>query len=114
LGKLFKFPPLTARDKAAPNLLDVLSGDGTNDGPASVTIPDTTPDPARLAHSAARPPNAMQGALSTAAAQLPTLGANIGAHIQRLTATPDPAPIDHPVGAAAAAIAGHIKAWLGK
>lgn len=45
---------------------------------------------------------------------LPTMGADIGAHVQRLNSVPDPVP-GHPTAAAAAADAvAHIKAFLGR
>jgi hypothetical protein len=55
----------------------------------------------------------MQKSLSNAAAALPTMGANVAAHIQRLT---DVAPVlaNHAtVEQAAGAVAAHVKAFLG-
>ncbi|MEA2773684.1 MAG: phospholipase [Acetobacteraceae bacterium] len=114
LRKLFPFAPLTARDAAAPDLLEALTGDGTNDGPASVAVVEATPTPQQLAHAAALPPNKMQHALNTAALQLPTAGADLGAHVQRLAATTDPTPTHPSVQSAAEAIAAHVKAFLGQ
>jgi len=114
LRKLFNFASLTPRDAAAPHLLDALSGDGSNDGPASVTVVEAIPTAEQLAQSAARPPNGMQHALNTAASLLPTMGANLGAHIQRQTAVPDPEPNHPDVASAAADIAAHVRAFLGR
>src|SRR5579862_6418613 len=84
LRQLFGFTPLTARDAAAPDLLGVLDAQITNDGPVSILAPAIPPAPEMVARAAAKPPNSLQKSLSTAAVQLPTAGANIGAHIQRL------------------------------
>jgi phospholipase C len=90
-----------------------LSGHDDNDGPASVTAVEATPTAEQLAHAAAQPPNKMQHALNTAALQLPTAGAHVGAHVQRLTTTTDPTPTHPSVQSAAEDIAAHIKAFLG-
>lgn len=114
LRKLFGFAPLTARDAAAPDLLGALTGDGGNDGPASIQASEATPSPAQLARSAGRPPNGMQHALNATAMLLPTEGADIAAHIQRLAAVTDPAPAHNSVETAAAAVAAHVRAFLGR
>ena len=114
LGRLFDFPPLTKRDAAAPNLLDVLTGDGSNDGPASIPVNESTPTPAQVATSAAREPNAMQSALNVAALQLPAAGANIAAHIATISAAPDPVPVPVPGQTAAETIAARIKTFVGR
>ena len=113
LGKLFGFPALTPRDAAAPDLLEALAGDGSNDGPASIAVPKVAVTPEQLSRSAARAPNGMQKGLGTAAMLLPTAAANVGAHVLRLTKVPDPVPIHANVAAAAADIAAHVKAFLG-
>jgi phospholipase C len=112
LRKLFPFAPLTPRDAVAPHLLDALTGDGTNDGPAFIPVVETKPTAEQLAEAAARPPNAMQHALNVAALQLPTMGAHLGAHIERLTTTTDPTPTHPSVQSAAEDIAAHMKAFL--
>ncbi|MEA2791803.1 MAG: phospholipase [Acetobacteraceae bacterium] len=114
LGKLFNFPPLTKRDAAAPDLLRALTGDGSNHGPASVNATDAPPAAAQLARSVARPPNGMQHALNATAMILPTAGANMGAHMQRLAAVTDPTPNTSTGESAADAIAAHVKAFLGR
>jgi phospholipase C len=114
LRKLFGFLPLTKRDAAAPNLLDVLNGDGTNDGPPFVSVSETTPTAAQIATSAAREPNAMQSALNVAALQLPAAGANVAAHIATIGASPDPVPVAVPGQSAAETIAEKVKAFLGR
>jgi phospholipase C len=113
LGRLFKFPALTRRDAAAPDLLEALTGDGGNDGPPAIDVTDLPPAPAQLARAAARAPNGMQHALNAAALMLPTAGANLGAHIERLSAVTDPTPAHHTVESAASAIVAHMKAFLG-
>jgi phospholipase C len=113
LGKLFTFAPLTPRDAAAPDLLGALTGNGANNGPDFISAPEPTPGPAELTAAAAKPPNGMQKALATAAILLPTFGANLEAHIQRLTNVPDTAPAHPSVGAAIADIATHLKAFFG-
>jgi len=67
-----------------------------------------------VARAAAKPLNSLQKSLSTAAVQLPTAGANIGAHIQRLSSVPDVVPSHANVGDAAADIAAHMRAFLGR
>jgi phospholipase C len=87
LRKLFNFAPLTARDAAAPDLVDALAALHTgpdNDGPPSITAPAVPPVAAQVARAAAKPPNSLQKSLATAALQLPTAGADPTAHIQRL------------------------------
>jgi phospholipase C len=113
LGKLFKFQPLTQRDAAAPDLLEALSGDGSNDGPASIRANAPLPTPPQIARAMARAPNAMQHALSAAALVLPTAGADLGAHMQRLMTATDPVPAHASVDAAFSAITAHVKAFLG-
>jgi hypothetical protein len=63
---------------------------------------------------AAKPPNDLQASLSALAVQLPTIGADIGAHIKRLTDVPDVAPTHATVADASAAILGHVQAFLGE
>jgi phospholipase C len=114
LGKLFKFAPLTHRDAAAPDILEPLQPEPSNDGPASIVVPAPPPAPTDVARVAAKPPNDLQASLSTLALQLPTVGADIGAHIQRLTDVPDVAPNHATVGDAWAAVLGHMQAFLGR
>jgi phospholipase C len=113
LRKLFKIAALTHRDAAAPDLLGSLLEEPLTNGPASITAPAPPPAPAVVARVAAKPPNDLQASLSTLAMQLPTIGANVGAHIQRLTDVPDVAPNHATVGEAAAAVLGHMQAFLG-
>ena len=114
LGKLFGFDPLTARDAAAPDLLSVLDPEPVNDGPAAVAAPAVAPAPEQVARVAAQPPNDLQKSLSAAAMVLPTFGADIGAHLQRLNAVPDPVPAHPSAAAAAADAAAHMRAFLGR
>ncbi len=114
LRKLFKFPPLTHRDAAAPDLLESLQQEPLNDGPVSIVAPAPTPAPAEVTRVAAKPPNDLQASLSTLALQLPTIGANIGAHVQRLIDVPDTPPHHATVGEAAAAVLSHMHAFLGR
>jgi len=117
LRKLFGIKPLTARDDAAPNLVDVLEAFGTrpdNDGPASITAPAAPPTPGQLARAAARSPNSLQQSLATAAVHLPTAGADIPTHIRRLKEAQDVAPQHDTVADAAADVAAHVKGFLGR
>jgi phospholipase C len=113
LRKLFPFAPLTPRDAAAPDLLSALTGDDNNDGPAFIVAPEPVPGPTELAKAVTAKPNGMQRALATAAMLLPTAGANIAAHAQRLANIPDTAPINPTSGLAAADIATHLQAFFG-
>jgi hypothetical protein len=45
---------------------------------------------------------------------LPTVGADVGAHIQRLVSVPDVVPVHATVGEASAAVLGHMQAFLGQ
>jgi phospholipase C len=114
LAKLFPFAPLTARDAAAPDLLAALTGDGSNDGPAFISAAEATPSAAELTAALAAKPNGMQQALGSAALQLPTAGANMAAHVRRLSAVPDTAPAHPTVAQAVADVAAHVKAFLGR
>jgi phospholipase C len=114
LRGLFGFSALTARDAAAPSLLGALMPEASNLGPVSVTAPAVPPAPSQVARSAAKPPNDLQHSLSSAAVQLPTAGANVGAHIQRLKKVRDLAPLHATVDAARVDIAAHMNAFLGK
>jgi phospholipase C len=113
LRKLFHFAPLTPRDAAAPDLIRALTGDGSNDGPAFIAAPPTTPDPGEMTAAAAARPNGMQRALSTAALMLPTAGADQATHLQRLSNVPDTAPTHASVAAAGADVAAHFDAFRG-
>lgn len=114
LRKLFGFAPLTHRDAAAPDLLAALQDEPLNKGPASITAPAPPPAATEVARVATKPPNDLQASLSTLALQLPTVGADIGAHIQRLLDVPDTAPVHATTGDAAAAVLGHVQAFLGR
>jgi hypothetical protein len=105
---------LTKRDAAAPGLLDALDERVTNDGPASITAPAVPPAPAQVARASGKPLNDLQRSLSTAAVQLPTFGADIAVHIQRLAASVDVTPQHATVADAAADILAHVKAFLGQ
>ncbi len=114
LRKLFGFAALTPRDAAAPDLLAALAARPDNDGPASILAPAVPPAPETVARAAAKPPNDMQKSLTIAAVQLPTAGADIGAHIQRLTSVPGTVTSHADTGNAAADVAAHMKAFLKK
>ena len=117
LRKLFGIKPLTKRDEAAPDLVDALEAFQTgpdNDGPPSIVAPAVPPPAAQVARAAAKPPNSLQKGLATAALQLPTAGANIMAHIQRLRSAQDVAPQHATVGDAAGDVAAHMKGFLGR
>ncbi len=114
LRRLFGFAPLTARDAAAPDLLAALDPDPLNDGPPSVSAHPVEPSPAQVAALAAKPPNDLQRSLSAAAVQLPTAGADVAAHVRRLGAVADAAPVHATVAGAAADVAAHVRAFLGR
>jgi phospholipase C len=114
LRKLFTFAPLTARDAAAPDLLGTLDARPDNDGPAAIAAPAIPPTPAEVAVGASKPLNSLQKSLISAAVHLPTAGANIGAHIARLSSVKSLAPFHASVADAAADVAAHVKAFLGR
>ncbi len=75
LRALFGLGPLTARDAAAPHLLDLLEDEPANDGPADFALPEVAPPgAAAIAAEKARPPNDLQASLTAAAAHLPSAG----------------------------------------
>jgi len=114
LCKLHGFQSLTARDAAAPDLLSTLDPEPVNPGPASITAPAVPPAAEQVARLAAQPPNDLQTSLSAMAMVLPTRGADVGSHVLRLTAVPDPVPRQPTAGAAAADAAAHLRAFLGR
>jgi phospholipase C len=114
LRALFGIGPLTKRDAAAPTLLDALDDQASNDGPASITAPAVPPAPEQVTRASLKPLNDLQRSLTAAAVQLPTIGANIAAHIQRLASAVDVAPVHDTVADAAADIAAHVNAFVGK
>ena len=113
LRALYGIRPLTARDAAAPDLMSVLDTQPNNDGPDRIVAPAPPPAAAEVSRVAAKPPNDLQKSLSSAAALLPTLGANVAAHIQRLVDAPPVLPDHASVEQAAGAVAAHVKAFLG-
>ncbi|CAH2601277.1 Phospholipase [Rhodovastum atsumiense] len=112
LRRLFGFAPLTARDAAAPDLLPALQAAPENDGPAAVTAPVLSPDPALVARAAERPANDLQASLGAAATGLPAHGTDIPAHVRQLAAAPPVVPVRHSVADAAATSAAHMQAFL--
>jgi phospholipase C len=114
LRQLHGFAPLTARDAAAPDLLSVLGPEPANQGPPAIPALAVVPTAEELVRTGAKPPNDLQRSLGAMAAVLPTVGADIGAHVERLAAVPDPSPA-HPTAAAAAVeVLAHVKAFLGR
>ena len=113
LRKLFGIRPLTARDAAAPDVLGALDTEPANDGPARIVALPPPPADQEVARVAGKSPNDLQRSLTSAAALLPTLGANVAAHIQRLVAAPPVLPQHDSVQAAASAVETHVKAFLG-
>ena len=88
LRALFGIGPLTPRDAAAPNLIDLLNPLVVNNGPDSIVAPQ--PPPQRMgmvATAASKVPNGMQVSLRTAAKNLPPAGTDVAAHIQTVAAT---------------------------
>ncbi len=113
LRKLFGIQPLTARDAAAPDLLDALDTRPDNDGPDRIVAAVPPPAVAEVSRVANKPPNDLQASLAAAAVQLPTSGANVAAHIQRLIDAPPQVPEHATVLNAASAVTANVKAFLG-
>lgn len=117
LRKLFGIGSLTARDAAAPDLVDALEAlhaGPDNDGPRFIIAPAVPPAPEQVARIAAKSPNSLQKSLATAALQLPTAGADPATHIQRLRVAQDVAPQHTTVADAAVDVAAHVRAFLGR
>jgi phospholipase C len=114
LRALFNIGSLTKRDAAAPNLLAALNDQVSNDGPASIAAPVMAPLPEQMAQAGVKSPNDLQRSLTAAAAQLPTTGANVAAHIRRLNATAQVAREHDNVANAVADVTAHVKAFIGK
>jgi phospholipase C len=113
LRALYGIRPLTARDAAAPDLLGVLDPHPTNNGPDRIVAPAPPLPVAEVARVANKPPNDLQKSLAGVAALLPTLGANLAAHIQRVTDAPVTTPPLRSVAQGAVTVASHVKAFLG-
>jgi phospholipase C len=113
LRALYGIRPLTARDAAAPDLLGALDAQVSNNGPDRIVAPSPPPAVPEVARAASKPPNDLQRSLSNATALLPTMGANVAAHIQRLTDAPLQLPPHDSVEQATVAVAAHIRAFLG-
>jgi phospholipase C len=92
-------PPLTRRDEIAPSLVPALSLPGpTNSGPLSVVAKLDAPMASQVVARADAAPNGMQGALSAAAAMLPTISPGTSGEL------PDPAVLGvNPYGTVATA-----------
>jgi phospholipase C len=114
LRELFNIAPLTARDLAAPSLLASLADAPHNDGPEMVVSGAVAPAADEVLRAANRPPSPLQASLSAAALHLPTLGAELALHIQRLRAVLDVAPDYARTSDAQEAALVHIKAFLGR
>lgn len=117
LTKLFGLRPLTARDAAAPNLVDALLWFGAgadNDGPASITAPAAPAPASQMASLAAMPPNSLQRSLATAAVYLPAAGTDAATHLASLQTAAAPAPRHDTVADAATDVAAYVKAFLNR
>lgn len=117
LRKLFGIKSLTKRDEAAPDLVDALAAFQTgpdNDGPPSIAAPAAPPARPQVARAAAKPPNDLQRSLAAAAVHLPTAGADVATHIQRLRSAKNVEPDHATVADAAADVAAHVKGFLGQ
>ena len=113
LRALWGFAPLTARDAAAPHLLDLLTGDGSNDGPDRIEPPPLPSFGPEVAHAAAQMPNDMQAALATAALNLPTIGADLAAHAVKLASAVDVPAVLGTVGDAVKEATARLSGFLG-
>jgi phospholipase C len=104
--------PLTARDAAAPSLMEMLDlALPTNDGPLSVDASLISAPPAQVATRAAAPLNGMQASLAAAATQLPR-GAPISSN-QVPPASVPPTATYPTVAIAAASASASTKLFLG-
>jgi hypothetical protein len=90
-----------------------LNGNDSNDGAAFIVAPEPIPDLAELAAAVTKKPNGMQQALATAAMLLPTAGANVAAHTQRIANVPETAAAQPTVAHAIVDIVTHLKASFG-
>lgn len=113
LRGLYGIRPLTERDATAPHLLSVLDTQPNNHGPDRIVAPAPPPAAAEVSRVAAKQQNDLQKSLSSAAVLLPTLGANVAAHVARLTEAPPLLPDHTTVRQAAGAVASQVKAFLG-
>ena len=91
LNTLFgPFPSLTARDAAAPNLLDCLTLDApTNSGPTSIPLPTPMAAKAQFDFAQDKDATEAQKALAAAAAALPAGTARIVEELAVLRGEPD-------------------------
>ncbi len=113
LRALFDLGRLTARDAAAPHLLDLLGDDPANDGPADFAVPAVAkPGPAAVAAAKARPPNDLQASLGAASAHLPTAGVDLARHGARIAA--GAIPVRAEIAATGEFVAAQVKAFLGE
>lgn len=113
LRALHGFAPLTARDAAAPSLLDVLEDEVVDMGPESIAPPKLQPDPAEVGGALRRTVNRLQMSLGVIASVLPAVEQDIAAHIRALAARPDPEPTPQPAGDAAQSAMHRVRAFLG-
>jgi phospholipase C len=83
LRELFELgAPLTARDAAAPGLLEALSlEEPTNDGPLSISATGKIPTDGEMAVMEGRSPNDMQRSLCELATRLPATPEQAAAHV---------------------------------
>jgi phospholipase C len=113
LHQLFGTAFLTRRDAAAPHLLTALTATPDNDGPAKIVAPAPPVTAAAVAASAAKPPNGLQSSLTAAAAALPTMGADVAAHVARLAAAPPAQPTHDAVADASGFVTASMTAFIG-
>ncbi len=112
LRRLFGIQSLTARDAAAPDLLQGMTAAPDNNGPERISAPSVQPTPAALTAVKMLPPNDMQKALSATAAQLPTAGSDPELHAKRIADAPTPVLTE--LAAGAEFVKAHIAAFLGE
>jgi phospholipase C len=112
LRRLFGIGPLTARDAAAPDLLQGMAATPDNNGPDRISAPPVQSTAAALTAVKMLPPNDMQKALSVTAAQLPTAGSNPAVHAARIAIAPTSVLTE--VAASAEFVNAHVGAFLGE
>ena len=111
--------PLTGRDAAAPDLLQVLACDDPNpvwnDGPPKIPPPGDGPSPNEVSAAAQLPPNDQQTGLCALAAHLPSASTAVDGHlaaIEQQIMTPT-APAFSAVEQAGRYVEARMKAFIG-
>ncbi|WP_167402151.1 alkaline phosphatase family protein [Komagataeibacter swingsii] len=113
LRKLFGIESLTARDKAAPDILSCMTTTPDNEGPISVSPASWGASEAEVRRMDQELPNELQSSLAAAACFLPPENTDLASHIERLKSNSPPCPKHATTGDAAAAADEKMRAFLG-